>query len=68
MGIGKSVKTKQEPFWKRCTESDITRLRKGLSHLDDWFQGKLEKDKERKKEELRNKYRIKVKGFKVVIE
>ena len=68
MGIGKSVKTNQEPFWKRRTESDITRLRKGLSRLDDWFQGKLKKDKERKKEELRNKYRIKVKGFKVVIE
>ena len=39
-----------------------------MSHLDDWFKGKWTKNKERKKEELRRKYRIKAKGFKVVIE
>ena len=68
MGIRKSVKSQQEQFWKRRIESDITRLRKDLSRLDDWFKGKWKKDKKRKKEELRKKYRIKVKDFKVVIE
>ena len=68
MGIRKSVNSQQEQFWKRRIESDITRLRKDLSRLDDWFKGKWKKDKKRKKEELRKKYRIKVKDFKVVIE
>ena len=52
MGIRKSVQPQQEPFWKR--------------RLDDWFQGKWKKDKKRKKEELKKKYRMKVKGFNVV--
>ena len=68
MGIRKSVKFQQEQIWKRRIESDITRLRNDLSRLDDWFKGKWKKDKKRKKEELRKKYRIKVKDFKVVIE
>ena len=66
MGIRKSAKPQQEPFWKKRIESDIARLRKGLSRLDGWFKGKWTKD--RKEEELRKKYRIKVKGFKVVIQ
>ena len=49
MGIRKSVKPQEEPFWKRHTESDIARSRKDLSCLDDWFKGKWEKDKKRKK-------------------
>ena len=49
-------------------KSDIARLRKDVSRLDDWFKGKWKKDKKRKKGELRMKYRIKVKGSKVVIE
>ena len=40
MGIRKSIKPQQEPFWKRRIESDIARLRKDLSRLDDWFKGK----------------------------
>ena len=60
MGIRKSVKPQQEPFWKR--------FRKDLSRLNDWFKGKWKKDKKKKKEELKKKYRIKVKCFKVVIE
>ena len=60
MRIRKSVKPHQEPFWKRRTESDIARLRNDLNRLDDWFKGKWKKDKKRKKEELRKKYRIKV--------
>ena len=38
-----------------------------MSLLDDWFKGKW-KNIKKKKEELRKKYRITVKGFKVVIE
>ena len=45
MGIIKSVKPQQEPFWKRRIESDIARLRKDLSRQNDWFQGKWKKDK-----------------------
>ena len=66
MGIRRYVKFQQEPFWKKHTESDIARLRKDLSRLDDWFKGKWKKDK--KKKELSQKYKIKAKGFKVVIE
>ena len=66
MGIRKSAKPQQEQFWKRCIESDIARLRKDLNHLDNWFKGKWKKDKKTNKEELREKYRIKAKGFKVV--
>ena len=58
MGIRKSVKPQQEPFEKRCIESNIVRLRKDLSRLDDWFQGKWKKDKKKKerrtKEEIQN--------------
>ena len=43
-------------------------MKKDLSPLDDWFQGKWKKDKKRQKGELRRKYRIQAKGFKVVIE
>ena len=45
MGIRKSVKLQQEPFWKRRTESDITRLRKDCSRQDDWLKGEWKKDK-----------------------
>ena len=38
-----------------------------MSRLDYWFKEKWKKDKKRKKEELRKEYRIKIKGFKVVI-
>ena len=37
MGIRKSVKPQQEPFWKKRTESDIVRLRKDLSCRDEWL-------------------------------
>ena len=45
MGIRKSVKHQQEPFWKRRIESDIARLRKDLSRQDDWLKGKWKKHK-----------------------
>ena len=67
MGIRKSVKLQQGPFCKRRIESDIARLREDLSRQDDWLQGKRKKDKKCKKE-LGNKYRMKAKCFKVVVE
>ena len=39
-----------------------------MNRLDDRFKGKWKKDNKRKKGELRKKYRIKAKGFKVVTE
>ena len=39
-----------------------------FKNLFNWFKGKWEKDKKRKKEDLRRIYRIKVKGFNFVIE
>ena len=44
MGIKKSAKLQQEPFWKRDTESDIARLRKDLGRLNESFKGKWKKD------------------------
>ena len=57
MWIKKSVKPQQEPIRKRRVESDITKLRKELSRLDDWFKQKWKKDKKkerRTKEEIQN--------------
>ena len=57
IGIRKSVKPQQEPFWKRRTEGDIARLRKDVSHLDDWFKEKwkqIKKKERRAKEEIQN--------------
>ena len=40
MGIRKSVKPQQQPFWKRYIESGITRVKKDLSRQDGWLKGK----------------------------
>ena len=40
MRIRKFVKPQQETFWKKRIESNVARLRKTLSRLDDLFQGK----------------------------
>ena len=40
MGIRKSVKPQQQPFWKRHIESGITRVKKDLSRQDGWLKGK----------------------------
>ena len=45
----KSANSQQEPFWKKLTESDIARLRKDLSCLNDWFKGKRKNIGMRKK-------------------
>ena len=51
MRIRKSAKPQQEPIWKRRTENDIAKLRKGLSHLDSGKKkvGKWESGKKKKK-------------------
>ena len=40
MGIRKSVKPQQEPFWKRRIKDDIARLKKCLSCHADWLKEK----------------------------
>ena len=56
MGIRKSAKSQQEPIWKKRTESDIARLGKDLSRLDDWLRGTWKKEK--KQNERRTKEQI----------
>ena len=48
MRIRKSVKSQQEPFWKRRIESDIARLKKDLSRLYHLFKGKWKKGNKKK--------------------
>ena len=40
MRIRKFEKPQQETFWKKPIERNVAKLRKNLSRLDDWFQGK----------------------------
>ena len=35
-----NAKKKKEPFWKRRPLSDISRLRKDLSSIEAWFEGR----------------------------
>ena len=58
----------KEPYWKRRIEDGIARLRKDLSQIDDWFKGRWENIKHRRKDELRRKYSSKAKGFKTLTE
>ena len=39
---------------------------KDLSQIEDWFKGRWKSNKHRRKDELRRKYSIKAKGFKMV--
>ena len=50
-----------KPYWKRQFEDDIARLRKDLSQIEDWFKGRRENMKHKRKDELRRKYSIKPK-------
>ena len=59
---------KKEPFWKRRIEKDIAILRKDLSRIDDWFEGRWKNGSTKLKCEMKKKYKIKAKGFNTVIE
>ena len=39
----------KEPFWKRRTLTEFSRLRKDLSRIEAWFAGRWKKDKKKKK-------------------
>ena len=43
-------------------------MRKYLTRIDDWFKGRWKNGSAKLKCELKNKYKIKVKGFNTVIE
>ena len=59
---------KNEPRWKRRVEGDIKRLRQELNFLQRESKGELGLKKKRKLSELNERYRVKGKGLKTVIE
>ena len=61
-------KEKKEPYWKRRIIGDISRLRKDLSRIEAWFGGRWKRGKKRDKDELDRKYKLKSKGFTLVME
>jgi hypothetical protein len=58
----------KEPFWKRRVQQDVKRLRKDLGRVESWFKGKWKHTKKGEKEQLDRRYKLKAKGFNVVIE
>ena len=68
--VGKkpNSKMKKEPFRKRRTLRDISRLRKDLSRVEAWFVGRWEKNKTKEKKFLNQKYGLRRKGFTLVME
>ena len=61
-------KKKNEPFWKRRILRDISKLRKNLSRIEAWFSGRWEKDENKVKYLLDQKYGLRRKGFTLVME
>ena len=59
---------KKESFWKWRIEKDIAIFRKYLSRIDDWFKERWKNGSAKLKCELKNKCKIKPKGFNTVIE
>ena len=69
VGMQKSnSKKKKKPFWKRRILRDISRLRKDLSRIEAWFAGRWKKDKNKEKHLLDQRYRLRRKGFTLVME
>ena len=67
-GVRNKPRVEKEPYWKRRIENDIRRLRKDLSRIEDWFKGCWTKKQTKEKEELRKRYKLREKGFKLVME
>ena len=59
---------KNEPRWKRRIEGDLKRLRQEVNLLEREVKGELGLKKKRKLSELNERYRVKRKGLKTVIE
>ena len=68
LGVKRKPGVEKEPYWKRHIESDIKRLRKDLSRIEDWFKGRWTKKGTRQKQESRKRSKLKEKGFKLVME
>ena len=64
----KDYREKNEPRWKRRTEGDIKKLRQDVNLLTRDLKGELESKKKQKMKELYEKYTVKKKGLKTVIE
>ena len=58
----------KEPYWKRRIEGDVKRLRRDLGKIEAWFKGKWKNERKSEKEKLDRKYRLKAKGFHIVME
>ena len=59
---------KNEPKWKRRIEGDIKRLRQEANFLERESKGELGLKKKHKLDELNERYRVKRKGLKTVID
>ena len=59
---------RKKPTWKRRTEGDIKKLRQDVNLLTRKLKGELGSKKKQKIKKLYEKYRVKRKGLKTVIE
>lgn len=64
----KEFREKKDPWWKRRIEGDIKNLKKDVNLLDRSEKGELGQRKKGKLQKLHDKYRVKNKGIKTVIE
>ena len=64
----RDYREKNEPRWKRRIEGDMKKLRQDVNLLTKDLKGELGSKKKQKMKELYEKYRVKKKGLKTVIE
>ena len=64
----RDYREKNEPRWKRRIEGDVKKLRQDVNLLTRDLKGELGSKKKQKMKELYQKYRVKKKGLKTVIE
>ena len=64
----RDYREKNEPRWKCRTEGDLKKLRQDVNFLTRDLKGELESKKKQKMKELYEKYSVKRKGLKTVIE
>ena len=69
LGLKKTeFRAKKEPWWKRRIDGDIKRLKQDVNLLERQLRGELGHKKKGKLQKLEDKYRVKKKGMKTVIE
>ena len=64
----KEFRSKKEPWWKRRIEGDIKQIRKDLNILERRLKDELGQKKKAKLQRIEDKYWVKNKGIKTVIE